>query len=236
MATVLNKDGTQGAETTARKAILSIEDAPHVSGEGGALVLAVRTDTAAALAGTTGDNIPLQTDATGNLRVAIAAGAIAEDGPSTASGAQQIALEARNTQKTAMSTTGDVVRAIATMDGKQIVWMRAAPELSWQYAAAASGIVSSVADVVLNAALATYRNYLVSIELSHDLLSAVTEFVIKDGATIIHRGKLQVAAVESLELTFDPPLRCTVNTALNFALLSSVTGGVYVNAQGFTAP
>lgn len=47
------------------------EDAQHASGDVGVMALAVRTDTAAARAGTTGDYIPLTTDALGNLRVAL---------------------------------------------------------------------------------------------------------------------------------------------------------------------
>ena len=48
------------------------EDAPHTSGDYGFVSLAVRKDTAAALAGTDGDYIPLIVDASGNLRVALA--------------------------------------------------------------------------------------------------------------------------------------------------------------------
>lgn len=106
----------------------------------------------------------------------------------------------------------------------------------WSYAAASGGIVSSTADVAIKAAAgAGVRNFLKSITISHDTLSAASEFVIKDGATIVYRGKLQTAAVEGgSELIFDPPLRGTANTALNVALITSVTGGVYVNATGFT--
>ena len=48
------------------------EDAAHTSGDYGLMLLAVRKDTAAALAGTDGDYIPLIVDANGNLRVALA--------------------------------------------------------------------------------------------------------------------------------------------------------------------
>lgn len=44
------------------------EDSPHVSGDKGALTLAVRNDSGTVLAGTTGDYIPFTTDASGNLR------------------------------------------------------------------------------------------------------------------------------------------------------------------------
>lgn len=106
----------------------------------------------------------------------------------------------------------------------------------WQYAAAAGGIVSSTADVALKAAgAAGVRNFLSSLTIQHDVLSAVTEFVIKDGATIIYRGKLQTPDNEvGVIINFPVPLRGTAATAMNFALLSSVTGGVFVNAQGYT--
>ena len=45
------------------------EDTAHTTGDEGMQCLAVRVDTAAALAGTTGDYIPFTTDALGNLRV-----------------------------------------------------------------------------------------------------------------------------------------------------------------------
>lgn len=45
------------------------EDAAHASGDSGAFVLAVRQDTAAALAGTSGDYAPLEVDSLGRLHV-----------------------------------------------------------------------------------------------------------------------------------------------------------------------
>lgn len=109
----------------------------------------------------------------------------------------------------------------------------------WQYAAASGGIVSSTADVALKAAGgAGVRNFLASITINHDTLSAATECVVKDGSTVIWRGKLQTAATDVANgagtIRFNPPLRGTANTAMNFALISSVTGGVFVNAQGYT--
>lgn len=109
----------------------------------------------------------------------------------------------------------------------------------WSYAGTAGGIASSTADVAIKtAAGASVRNYLKSLSICHDTLSAVTECVVKDGSTIIWRGKLQTTAIDASggagTIIFDPPLRGTANTALNFALLTSVTGGVFVNAQGYT--
>jgi hypothetical protein len=108
----------------------------------------------------------------------------------------------------------------------------------WNYAGIAGGIVSSTADVAVKAAAgAGVRNYLKTLTLAHDALGAATEIVVKDGSTIIWRGKLQTAAVDSCQaasLEFDPPLKGSANTALNVALLTSTTGGVFVNATGFT--
>jgi hypothetical protein len=52
--------------------MLKAEDAAHVTGDAGVMALAVRADTAAALAGTTGDYIPLSTDEVGRLRASLA--------------------------------------------------------------------------------------------------------------------------------------------------------------------
>lgn len=106
----------------------------------------------------------------------------------------------------------------------------------WSYAAAASGIVSSTADVALKAAGGSgVVNYLTGLTIDHDTLGAVTEFVVKSGSTVIYRGKLQTAAAEGRSaIQFWPPLKTASNAALNFALVTSVTGGVYVNAQGYS--
>jgi len=66
-----------GAALTALQLIDNLvlaEDAAHVSGDPGVQALAVRKDSGAAIAGTDGDYSPLQVDASGNLRVNVAAG------------------------------------------------------------------------------------------------------------------------------------------------------------------
>jgi hypothetical protein len=55
------------------------EDAAHTSGDPGVMALAVRNDAGTALAGTTGDYIPLSTDSSGNLRIAGAISLTGED-------------------------------------------------------------------------------------------------------------------------------------------------------------
>jgi predicted ATPase len=107
----------------------------------------------------------------------------------------------------------------------------------WNYAAAASGIVNTLTAVTIKAAAgAGIRNYLSSLQLASDALGGATEFVIRDGAggTVLWRGKLQTTAMVQQTFNFDPPLRSTANTLLEVATLTAVTGGVYVNAQGYT--
>ena len=109
---------------------------------------------------------------------------------------------------------------------------------SWSYAAPASGIVNTATAVTIKtAAGAGIRNYLKSLTLAHDVLGAVTEIAIRDGAggTVLWRGKLQTPATEGQSFRFDPPLRGTANTLLEVLTLTAVTGGVFVNATGFTA-
>lgn len=69
-----------GAALTALQLIDNIvlaEDAAHSTGDAGVQALAVRNDSDASLAGTTGDYTPLQVDANGYLKVNIKAGAAA---------------------------------------------------------------------------------------------------------------------------------------------------------------
>lgn len=69
-------DVTSVTPGTAAGNLGKAEDAAHASGDTGVMSLAVRSDTAAALAGTTGDYIPLTTDSTGRLWVNVDASSI----------------------------------------------------------------------------------------------------------------------------------------------------------------
>jgi hypothetical protein len=113
------------------------------------------------------------------------------------------------------------------------------PLSNWSYAAAASGIVNTTTAVTIKAAAGVgQRNYLTSLQLSSDALGAATEFVIRDGAggTVLWREKLTTAGrINGLPIAFPTPLQSSPNTLLEVATLTaSVTGGVFVNAQGYT--
>jgi hypothetical protein len=167
-----------------------------------------------------------------------ASGSTAEDSPASGNPVA-VAYEARNTNKTAMSTTADMVRPIATMIGVAINKPHSIPELEWSSVAGASGIVNTTTAVQLKAAAGSgLRNYIKSMQISHDLLGGVTELAIRDGAagTIIWRTKLQTPAKEDVQIVFEDPIKSTANTLLEVVTLTAVTGGVYVNVQGYAAP
>lgn len=109
----------------------------------------------------------------------------------------------------------------------------------WTYVAASGGISNTTAAVTLVAATASMRNYITACQLSSDALGAATEVVIRDGAagTVIERVKLTTAGIGPSNMTFPTPLKSSVNTLLEAATLTAtITGGVYLNCQGFTAP
>lgn len=146
---------------------------------------------------------------------------------------------ARATNITAVAS-GDAVDNIATTVGAQIVRNFSIPELDWQYAAAASGIVNTTTAVTMKAAAgAGIRNYITGLQISCGTLGGATELVIRDGAagTVIWRQQLTTAGTTGVEMiAFATPLKGTANTLLEVATLTAVTGGIYVNAQGYAAP
>lgn len=107
----------------------------------------------------------------------------------------------------------------------------------WGHAGATAGIVNTTTAVTIKtAAGASVRNYLKTLTIDHDTLGAGTELAIRDGAagTVLWRGKLLVTAKEGTAIHFDPPLKGTANTLMEIVTLTAVTGGVFVNATGFT--
>lgn len=98
-----------GAALTALQLIDNLvlaEDAAHASGDPGVMMLAVRNDAGTALAGTTGDYIPLSTDSSGALRVVGSSGTTqyTEDGASA--GGESLCLMGAVRRDTAASSSG----------------------------------------------------------------------------------------------------------------------------------
>lgn len=133
---------------------------------------------------------------------------------------------------------GDVARLSMTTSAGLVSIPYAIPELTWVYAAAASGIVNTTTAVTVKAAAgAGIRNYIKNMQIMAEALGTATEFVVRDGAagTVLFRTKITTAGA-NINLNFDIPLRGTANTLLEVATLTaSTTGAVYVNMQGYTA-
>ena len=143
-----------------------------------------------------------------------------------------VACEGRTSSKTSVAT-GQVVRPISTVDGRQIVRLNSIPENEWQYAAASGGIVNKEDNVLIAAAGANIKNYLTGLSVANANATA-SEIVIKDGSTVIWRMYLAAnAPIQSIK--FVTPLQSTANTALNVACITTGTQ-TYVNAQGYKAP
>ena len=162
------------------------------------------------------------------------------EGGIATSGTFGITAEGRTSSKTSVANA-QYVRPIATLDGRLITRQNSIPENEWVYAAASGGITNTTTAVTLVAAQAAgVRNYLTSLQLSSDALAAATEIAIRDGAggTVLWRGKIGIAGIAGVSnIQFSDPLKSTAATLLEVVTLSaSVTGGVYVNAQGYIAP
>jgi hypothetical protein len=110
----------------------------------------------------------------------------------------------------------------------------------WAYAAAASGLTNTTTAVTVKAAAgAGIRNCITSLQILHPALGAASEVAVRDGAggAVLWRGIASTAAAQQAVTPFPVPICGTANTLLEVVTLTAtVTGGVYVNVQGFTRP
>jgi hypothetical protein len=110
------------------------------------------------------------------------------------------------------------------------------PADGWAYAAATGGIVNTTTAVTIAAAPSnSQRNYLTSLQIATDTLGAATELAIRDGAggTVLWRGKLQTGPLPLTTILLGSAIRSSQGTLLEILTLTAVTGGVFVNAQGY---
>jgi len=151
-----------------------------------------------------------------------------------------IGFDARTSNLSVAS--GQAVYGVSTLAGAQIVYPFSIPELSWQFNAASGGIINTTTAVTLVAAAgAGVRNYCRSLSVHTNGTNAAGEIAIRDGAagTVIWRGFMTANQANNIPpITFDPPLRGSANTLMEFVTLTAggVSSALYVNAQGFQAP
>ena len=132
------------------------------------------------------------------------------------------------TYVTASSNTSVVASFNAA--GNFITKPYASEGADWQYAAASGGITDTT-DVAVRAASTSERGYVTGIQL-RNANAVATEFVIKDGATVIWRTSLPASMTAPVVVSFATPLRGSVNTALNVACITTAAQ-VYANVQGY---
>lgn len=134
---------------------------------------------------------------------------------------------------------GDASRDTMTSGGIRVVYPYAVPEVSWSYAAAASGILNTTTAVTVKAAAAAgIRNYITNIQVMSETLTTATELAIRDGVAgaVLWRIKIPTTGLQAAQFDFAIPLRGTAATLLEIVTLTaSGAGAVYVNLQGFTA-
>lgn len=134
----------------------------------------------------------------------------------------------------------DTADLVTSTVGALIMKAYSIPELDWSYAAASGGISNSTTAVTFKtAAAAGIRNYITAIQISADALGAATEIAIRDGAggTVLWRQKITTAGLAPTNVVLPTPIKSTAATLLEVVTLTAtITGGVYFNAQGYTAP
>lgn len=139
-----------------------------------------------------------------------------------------VGLDARSADPAAVQS-GDAVRALATLSGKQVVLPGALPGQIVRGMAS----LSSTSDAVLLPGAAGQRQYLTTLVVSNPT-GTNTEVVIKDGAAEAMRipaPRDSGGAVVSLPV----PLRGGSGAAISAALASAPSGTVTVTAAGYTA-
>lgn len=100
--------------TTDTRLKVMAEDSAHSSGDTGIMLMAVRNDSGTALAGNSGDYIPITTDANGNVRVATGSGGSAGGGNNTYS------TEQGDFTATPMNGTYSIVLSVDSIGGVAI--------------------------------------------------------------------------------------------------------------------
>jgi len=188
---------------------------------------------------TTGTTLPLQCTSRGGAFVTL-----------TDTGNTAVGVASNGTDTVGTATVGLATQTLNyVFDGTQFVRQRGdaagivtQPGLvatHWNYAAASGGISNTTTAVTIRAAAgAGVRNCMASVQMFNGPLGAATEVAIRDGAAgaVLWRGIVPTAASQEMA-TFSVPICGTANTLLEaVTLTATVTGGVYVNVQGFTRP
>ncbi len=222
-----NGSTAPASSTTAAIGFVSVEDAAHESVSiGGIRTLSFQNPLPVLIAqGSPGT-------ATGSVGVSMSDGQAAHDAVVTGNPVR-MAGRALTANYTAVAT-GDTSDLVTTLVGALVTKPFSIPEADWTYAAASGGIVNTTDVAAKAAAGAGLRNYVTSFQF-RNANAVATEFVIKDGSTVIWRGYAAANMTAPEDIVLNTPLKTTANAALNVACIT--TGAqLYFNAQGYVAP
>ncbi len=124
------------------------------------------------------------------------------EGSSVAQSATPVGGRSRTSIMTT-AVNGTSVYHTMTSSGALIVDKHAVPELTWSYAAAASGIVNTTTAVTIKAAVASQRGNITALQVNAEALGAATEFAIRDGAggTVLWRIKIPATGLAQQNFT-----------------------------------
>lgn len=105
------------------------------------------------------------------------------------------------------------------------------PDTAWSYVPPSGGIVNTTAVTVKTAIAASKRNIVTNMQLDNGGATG-TEVILTDvgASAVVWRGYAPPGS--SRQVSFDPPLRLTANSALSVTLTAASGAAVYPNIQG----
>lgn len=169
-------DGTYGMDVdVTRLSVEKAEDAAHSTGDKGIMLLAVRKDTAAALADTDGDYAPLEIDANGKLHVQVGNTSIAVSDGAAAGSASGLIVAGKDGSSNAQFLTTDTDGHLQVDTIKSV-----ANSIQWSH----------------------YANEFTSAQTSQDLVAASGSTKIYIGSIRISAGYVASATRTSVRLYF----------------------------------
>lgn len=228
------------------------EDAAHTTGDTGVMALSVRSDTAAATSGTTGDYQPLITDSTGRLwcnvsnTVTVGSHAVTNAGTfavqASGSGADDgttlnnpvmvggSAVETDGTDPGSVSAENDAAR-VRTDRNRRMLVNTAHPNL---WSATTNAATAQTNSVLKTAPGANLSLYITDIVISNGATAGSVRILENTTTPVIKVNETYVAINGGATMHFRTPIRCSAN--VNLAFTSTTVTTHTVTVSGYTAP
>ena len=182
------------------------EDVAHASGDLGYMLLAIRSDTAAALAGTSGDYIPLIVDASGRLHVINSALEKAEDAAHTSGDSGVMALGVRTDTPAALAgTTGDYIPMMMDASGYLYVKAREPSGIS----DGSKAVTTAGSEVTLVASSTACRSVTIQAKRAN------TGYIYVGGATVASTSGVELSPGDSISLNIDDLVKVYIDSSVN---------------------